>query len=353
MSSRDLAAIDTCPTCSGRGLVGGHLPARCPDCRVLTRDLTTPTPLVTPEAYEQMQRELAARDVEVARLRAEADASRAAIGKECVEHSELNGHIDIAEQCRDWLDHLATDEGDPTGKLQDFSQSLRVVIDQLDRQRRRANWYEAAYDAGKAKLIESAVDKALTAVRATARAYVHHVNQLGLAADDNDPKVIATAGPIGAAQAEMYIALGIYEEHKPCGFGVDGGDCHACSLVPNSGRAPNETPEPSDHPHDTFPVCRGEPHICEQELIAKLEGTIERLGAELADVRAVGIAWSQRVALVDPVVEAAKEWDGARCNRMPYCDPYDGSHDAECLIEIAESRLRNAISALPKEPNHG
>lgn len=74
-----------------------------------------------------------------------------------VEHSELSGHIDIAEQCRDYLAHEAAD--DPSGKLQDFVESLRVVIDQLNRQRRSRNWYEAAYTAGKQKLIEHALSK--------------------------------------------------------------------------------------------------------------------------------------------------------------------------------------------------
>jgi hypothetical protein len=91
-------------------------------------------------------------------LRAQLDATRAAIGSECVEHVELNDHIDTAEQAHDYLAHEAIDH--PSGKLHDFTAALRIVIDQLDRQRRRANWYEAAHDAGKTKLIEHAVEKA-------------------------------------------------------------------------------------------------------------------------------------------------------------------------------------------------
>jgi hypothetical protein len=54
-----------------------------------------------------------------------------------------------------------------------------------------------------------------------------------------------------------------------------------------------------------------------------------------------------------PVYEAAKEWQGARCTRMPYCDPYDGSHDAECLLAIAESRLTNAIEVATASEGDG
>jgi hypothetical protein len=170
-------------------------------------------------AYEALEARLAG-----------AEAANAATTASLVEHAELGGHIDIAEQCRDYVAHEAMDHGDPSGKLRDFTESLRIVIDQLELQRRSRNWYEAAYEAGKQKLVERAVSKALDVVRAAARAYAHHVNQLGLAADDNDPKVMATAGPIGAAQADLWIALGIYEEAKPCGFGVDGKDCYACEL---------------------------------------------------------------------------------------------------------------------------
>lgn len=94
-----------------------------------------------------------------ARLAA-AEAANASI--QIVDHVELNGHVDIAEQCRDWIARLDADE--PSGKLQDFAASLRIVIDQLDRQRRQRNWYEVAYTAGKQKLIEAAVDKAMTGV---------------------------------------------------------------------------------------------------------------------------------------------------------------------------------------------
>lgn len=93
---------------------------------------------------------------EVARLQAEASASRAALGAGCVEHAELSGHIDM---------------------LHDFVASLRVVISQVDRQRRRANWYEAAYDAGKAKLIEHATAN-IAAERDALRAEVERVDAL-------------------------------------------------------------------------------------------------------------------------------------------------------------------------------
>lgn len=99
---------------------------------------------------------------EIERLRAQlvgAEFANAAAAAILVEHSEINGHVEVVEQCIDYLDHEITDNGDPTGKLRDLSESLRVVIDQLDRQRRSRNWYEAAYVAGKQKLIESALRK--------------------------------------------------------------------------------------------------------------------------------------------------------------------------------------------------
>jgi hypothetical protein len=99
--------------------------------------------------------------IELAERNAQLDAMRNAAGAECVEHVELNGYIDLAEQCRDYLNHQTMDEGDPSGRLQEFVGALRIVIDQCDRQRRRANWYEGAYTAGKQKLMEvSANDEA-------------------------------------------------------------------------------------------------------------------------------------------------------------------------------------------------
>jgi hypothetical protein len=88
-----------------------------------------------------------------------AEAANAAVTETLVEHSELNGHIDIAEQCRDYLALLDAREFDTSGKLQDFVDSLRIVIDQLDRQRHSRNWYEVAYTAGKQKLIDHALGK--------------------------------------------------------------------------------------------------------------------------------------------------------------------------------------------------
>lgn len=95
-----------------------------------------------------------------------AEAANAETTETLVEHSELNGHIEVAEQCRDYLAHEIADNGDPGGGLQDFVDSLRIVIDQLDRQRRSRNWYEVAYQAGKQKLIEYAVAKETTSLRA-------------------------------------------------------------------------------------------------------------------------------------------------------------------------------------------
>lgn len=58
------------------------------------------------------------------------------------------------------------------------------------------------------RMIVGAIDSA----RSAARAYAARVNDLGAAADDSNPKVMETAGPIGITQAELWMALGIYDE---------------------------------------------------------------------------------------------------------------------------------------------
>jgi hypothetical protein len=50
-----------------------------------------------------------------------------------VTDEELNGHIEIVEQCRDYLDHEAMDNGDPSGKLRDFVESLRAMLARVQR----------------------------------------------------------------------------------------------------------------------------------------------------------------------------------------------------------------------------
>ncbi len=40
----------------------------------------------------------------------------------------LNGHIDVVEQCSDWISHRAMDDGDPSGRLADFVESIDVVL---------------------------------------------------------------------------------------------------------------------------------------------------------------------------------------------------------------------------------
>lgn len=96
--------------------------------------------------------------------RAQLDAMRIPISGACVGHSELNGYIDTAEQCRDWLTSESANEN--SGKMEDFAEALDVVVDQVEKQRRRANWYEAAYEAGKTKLIEAALAKQAEAIAA-------------------------------------------------------------------------------------------------------------------------------------------------------------------------------------------
>lgn len=47
------------------------------------------------------------------------------------QQAELNGHIEIAEQCCDWIAHEMMDRGDPTGKLADFVRSIGHVLSRL------------------------------------------------------------------------------------------------------------------------------------------------------------------------------------------------------------------------------
>lgn len=97
--------------------------------------------------------------LEIVHLSAMHEAACKAVSAECMEHVQLNGHIETATFAHDYL-MGERDKGDPSGRLADFVASLEVVIDEVDRQRRRANWYEAGYTASKQKLIDHAVDKA-------------------------------------------------------------------------------------------------------------------------------------------------------------------------------------------------
>lgn len=64
----------------------------------------------------------------------------------------------------------------------------------------------------KARVAELEAERARA--RAAAQVYVERVEALGLAADDNDPNVMATAEPIGAAQADLYAVLGLFERSE-------------------------------------------------------------------------------------------------------------------------------------------
>lgn len=54
----------------------------------------------------------------------------------------------------------------------------------------------------------------LAAARIAAQRFVAHVDNLGAFADDSDPRVMATAGPLGEAQAELWVALGLSVEDE-------------------------------------------------------------------------------------------------------------------------------------------
>lgn len=55
---------------------------------------------------------------------------------------------------------------------------------------------------------------ALVAAVAAAQRFVAHVDDLASFADDDDPRVMATAGPLGEAQAELWEALGLSVEDE-------------------------------------------------------------------------------------------------------------------------------------------
>jgi hypothetical protein len=50
---------------------------------------------------------------------------------ETMDRSELNGHIDNAEECIDYLQCEADEGGDMSGRMHDFAVSLRIVTTQL------------------------------------------------------------------------------------------------------------------------------------------------------------------------------------------------------------------------------
>lgn len=60
----------------------------------------------------------------------------------------------------------------------------------------------------------------LARAQAAAQVYAERVDALGLAADDNDPKVMATAGPIGEAQADLFAELDLIERDASGRVGV-------------------------------------------------------------------------------------------------------------------------------------
>lgn len=97
--------------------------------------------------------ELAEVRARLAEREAQLNATRKPLDIDCTDHVELNGHIEIAEQALDWMAVEMRGDAFDT-KVQDFRKSLRIVIDQCEKQRRRANWYICAYDAGRAKLVE-------------------------------------------------------------------------------------------------------------------------------------------------------------------------------------------------------
>lgn len=160
------------------------------------------------EYKRRRNEQFAAYDELLARLKG-AEAANAAATEQLVEHSELNGHIERVEECRDYLVHEITDNGDSSGRLQDFVESLHIVVDQLDLQRRQRNWYEVAHTISRQKQIKLAVDRALERARIAAKSYTALVDDLGALADDSDSRMMALAGPIGEAQANLWIALGL------------------------------------------------------------------------------------------------------------------------------------------------
>jgi hypothetical protein len=61
----------------------------------------------------------------------------------------------------------------------------------------------------------AALERQLASARAAALILTDRINDLGSAVDDNDPRVMATAGPIGAAEADLWVALGIDPKLHP------------------------------------------------------------------------------------------------------------------------------------------
>lgn len=99
---------------------------------------------------------------------------------------------------------------------------MNALLDALEQARKEWDDAHASWDARVAELTKASyaqvslvtnrlheVEFQLSRARAAAQVYTERVEALGLAADDNDPKVMATAGLIGEAQADLYAALGL------------------------------------------------------------------------------------------------------------------------------------------------
>lgn len=114
----------------------------------------------------------------------------------------------------------------------------------------------------------------------------------------------------------------------------------------NEWRATGPGHDDRSHDHDSEPGCPDEQAAqCDATFIATARTAVPALLDEVERLRGERDVISAEVERWRLVVKAAKEWHGARCTRMPSCDPHDGSHDAECLLAIAESHLTNALDA--------
>lgn len=117
------------------------------------------------------------------------------------------------------------------------SAALLRHVEEFERVAEKANAARADRDRLRAEndALRAEVERmreALDAARNAARALVAHVDNLGALADDNDPRAMALAAPIGATQADLYAALGLDLDEETSRLRADIDDrCAVCGWT--------------------------------------------------------------------------------------------------------------------------
>lgn len=103
---------------------------------------------------------------------------------------------------------------------------------------------------------------------------------------------------------------------------------------------------PLDHASDWnhYQLARGVIELLDSAKSSTGPANIDRLRAIVSGVPSPIGYWRPEIQALLDVFDAACAWRDERCGRMPDCDPYDGSHDDGCEIEINRRRLDAAVN---------